>query len=108
MANYPIYHMSKNNSTLLGAASSCCSNEYADRMCSLHLRDEIHKNEKGHLTRYYRLRAHEPHTIEMALRYEIHCPLCSTGMLKQVGRCLNSHELGLYVCPSCEKRNKHC
>ena len=44
------------------------------------------------------------HTIEMALRYEINCPECNSGRLKQVGRCLNSHELGLYICPVCEKR----
>lgn len=107
MANYPIHRMGKDDSTLLGAITSFYSDEYADRMCTLHLRDEIHKDEKGHLTKYYRLRAHEPHTIEMALQYEIHCPVCSTGMPKQVGRCLNSHELGLYVCPVCEKRNEH-
>lgn len=105
MANYPIHRMCKNNSTLLGATSSFYSDEYADRMCTLHLRDELHDDGHGNLIRYYRLRAKEPHNIEMALQYDIHCPKCS-GMLKQVGRCLNSHELGLYVCPICAKNSK--
>ena len=48
-----------------------------------------------------------PHTIEMALQYEIHCPECNQGILKQVGRCLNSNELGLYVCPVCDKHRTH-
>ena len=104
MANYPIHRRCKDNDYMLGATSSFYSDEYADNMCSLHLRDELHKDTKGNLQRYYRLRAHQPHTIEMALHYEIDCPECRNGRLKQVGRCLNSHELGLYICPVCEKR----
>jgi hypothetical protein len=33
-------------------------------MCDLHLRDELHKDAKGNLQRYYRLHAYRPHTIE--------------------------------------------
>lgn len=102
MANYPIYHRCKNNDTLLGATSSYYSDEYAENMCELFLRDEFHKDGKGKMHHCYRLHAYHPHTIEMALQYEINCPNCSTGMLKQVGRSKNSHELGLYVCPVCE------
>ena len=104
MANYPIHRMCKDNDTLLGATTSFYSDECAESMCVLHLRDELHKDAKGNLQRYYRLHAYHPHTIEMALRYEINCPECNSGRLKQVGRCLNSHELGLYICPVCEKR----
>ena len=105
MANFPLSKMN-NEGTLLQGHSSFYSDEYADSMCDLHLRSEIHEDEHGDLHKYYRLRACHPHTIEMALRYDIRCPECFSGMLKLVGRCRNSHELGLYVCPSCEKRRK--
>ena len=45
-----------------------------------------------------------PHTIEMALAYDIKCPCCGSNTLKQVGRCLDSHELGLYECPVCDRK----
>lgn len=106
MANYPIHKLNKEG-TLLGTTTSFYSDEYADRMCDLHLRDQIVKDEKGCYHKYYRLHASKPHSIEMALQYEIHCPECSTGMLRQVGRCRSSHELGLYVCPVCDNRRKH-
>lgn len=78
------------------------TNEYAESMCSLWLTDEVVKDERGELHRYYRLHAQQPHNIEMALAYDIQCPRCSQK-LKQIGRCLNSHELGLYRCPICDK-----
>ena len=106
MANYPL-HSTNKEGTLLYGQTSFYSNEYAERMCDLHLRDEVSRDEHGNYHKYYRLHACKPHNIEMALRYDIHCPECSMGMLKQVGRCLNSHELGLYICPDCEKRKAH-
>ncbi|MPN42162.1 hypothetical protein SDC9_189718 [bioreactor metagenome] len=71
-------------------------------MCSLYLSDEIHKDENGKLTKYYRLHAKDPHNEEMALVYDINCPKCH-NIMKQVGRTLNYHDLGLYECKSCEK-----
>lgn len=106
MANYPLHCLNKDG-TLLNAQKSYYSDEYAERMCNLHLRDEVHKDDRGNTHKYFRLHAHNPHTIEMALQYEIHCPECNQGILKQVGRCLNSNELGLYVCPVCDKRRTH-
>lgn len=102
MANYPIYKMNKEG-TLLGSQNSYYSDEYAAQICDLYLRDQLEKDNNGKIHTYYRLHAYHPHTIDMALQYNIHCPNCSSGMLKQVGRCLNFHELGLYVCPVCEK-----
>ena len=107
MANYPLHHMGKGNKTLLGATHSSYSDDYAESMCDFHLHDEIYKDEKNSYHKYYRLYAYKPHSIEMGLQYEIYCPECSMDMLKQVGRCLNSHELGLYVCPMCDKRRVH-
>ena len=78
------------------------TDEYAESMCTLWLKDEIVKDKRGDLHRYYRLHARQPHNIEMALAYDIKCPRCSSN-LKQIGRCLNSHELGLYRCPICDK-----
>lgn len=81
------------------------TDEYAESMCKLWLKDEIVKDERGDLHRYYRLHASQPHNIEMALEYDIQCPKC-THALKQIGRCLNSHELGLYHCPVCDGEKK--
>ena len=30
-------------------------------------------------------------------------PLMKTHYLKQIGRCLDSHTLGVYICPVCDK-----
>lgn len=57
----------------------------------------------GDVHRFYRLHAAQPHSIDMALAYNIKCPKCHTHLLKQVGRCLNYHDLGLYKCPVCDK-----
>lgn len=103
MANYPISKMNTEG-TLLRPKSSYCTDEYAEKMCDLYLRDEIHKDEHGKLHKHYRLHAKQSHNIEMAFAYDISCPNCLVGMLKQIGRAVNSHELGLYVCPICDKR----
>lgn len=106
MSNYPLTKLN-HNGTLLQGINSTYSDEYADTMCDLHLRSEYLDGEYGKTRKCYRLRAKNPHTIEMALRYDIRCPECNSGMLKQIGRCRNSHELGLYVCPICEKRREN-
>lgn len=103
MTNYSISKMNKEG-TLLRPTGSYFSDEYAEKMCDLYLRNEIHEDKHRKLHKYYRLHAKQPHNIEMALAYDIHCPNCSVGMLKQIGREVNSHELGLYVCPICDKR----
>lgn len=103
MRNYPLTPLNKAG-TLLKPHSSSYSDEYATRMCNLHLRDELHKDKKGIPWRYYRLYAREPHSIEMALIYDIKCPKCSCGTLKKVTRCNNYNDLGLYECPICNKR----
>lgn len=103
MANYPISKMNTEG-TLLRPKSSYCTDEYAEKMCDFYLRDEIHEGEHGKLHKYYRLHVKQPHNIEMSLAYDINCPNCLVGMLKQIGRAVNSHELGLYVCPICDKR----
>jgi hypothetical protein len=103
MENYPVSKVNKEG-TLLRPTGSYYSNEYVENMCDLYLRDEIHEDKHRKLHKYYRLHAKQPHNIEMALAYDISCPKCSVGMLKQIGRAVNSHELGLYVCPICDKR----
>lgn len=102
MENYPL-HINKKTGTLLTPSNSMYSDECADSICKLHLRRELHKDKNGKLTNYYRLRARNYHSIEDALSYDIHCPKCSNGMLKQIGRCVNGYELGLYTCPNCNK-----
>ena len=100
--NYPLNSLNKEGS-LLQSHHSYYSDECAQSHCSLYLSDEFegdayHNNIKS----LYRLHAKEPHNIEMALAYDIKCPHCS-GQLKQVGRQLNYHDLGLYECPACNK-----
>lgn len=103
MANYPLMKVNKEG-TLLRPQHSYHSDEYTDRMCQLHLSDHIVRDDNGKTHKHYRLHAKQMHNIEMALSYDIMCPNCGCGHLKQVGGCLNSHELGLYSCPLCEKR----
>lgn len=102
MAVYPVFKANKEG-TLLGATSSYYSEEYAERMCSLYLTDELYRNEQGKMQKYYRLHAQDMHTPEMALAYDIDCSRCKNRM-KQVGRQLSANKLGLYNCPICNKR----
>lgn len=102
MAVYPAFKMNKQG-TLIGSTTSTYSEEYAERMCSLYLTDELYRNEEGRMQKYYRLNAKEMHTPEMALAYDLDCPRCKNRM-KQVGRQLSANTLGLYNCPVCNKR----
>ena len=68
----------------------------------LFLEEHLIKDEHWHIYCRYRLHSKKPLNIEEALALDIKCPKCG-GRLKQIGRCLNSHELGLYRCPSCDK-----
>ena len=101
MANYAM-HKKNNEGTLFSTSQTSYSDEYAEQAMSLYLSDQLVEDNNGHMKRHYRLHAYKPHTIEMALAYDIDCPQCG-HRLKQIGRCLNSHELGLYACPTCDK-----
>lgn len=103
MANYPLTAMNKEG-TLLRSNNSYYSDEYAESMCDLFLRDCVVKDEQGKLHKYYRLHAKQAHNAEMALAYDIRCPECYSGMLKQIGRQISYNELGLYRCPVCDKK----
>jgi hypothetical protein len=103
MANYPIRVVNKEK-TLLHPSSSYYSDEYAENNCDLFLRSSVEQDEQGKLHKYYRLHAKHAHDTEMALAYDIQCPKCRVGMLKQIGRQLSYNELGLYRCPVCDKK----
>lgn len=103
MANYPIRIVNKEK-TLLHPSSSFYSDEYVDNNCDFFLRSSVEKDEEGNLHKYYRLHARNAHNAEMALAYDIRCPECKVGMLKQIGRQLSASELGLYRCPVCDKK----
>ncbi len=102
MENYPL-HRNKTQGTLLTPSNSMYSNEYADNFCDLHLRKELINDSNSKYKSYYRLRAKNYHTIEEALAYNIKCPKWSNGKLKQIGRCIDSRQLGLYTCAECNK-----
>lgn len=101
-----IYSLAKSNKegTHLRPTNTFYSDEYAQEHCDFYLKAEFHNDEKGRVHKCYRLHSQQPHNIEMALAYDIKCPNCSAGMLKQIGRCVTSHELGLYRCPICDKK----
>ena len=103
MANYPLKATSKGG-TLLLPNNSSFSDEYAEKTCDLFLRSSVEQDEQGKLHKYYRLHAKQAHNTEMALAYDIQCPECRVGMLKQIGRQLSYNELGLYRCPVCDKK----
>ncbi len=97
---YPLHGQAEGN--CLSPSNSYYSEEYARRMCSLYLSDEVAKDERGKMQRFFRLHAMHGHTQEMAFAYDIKCPKCS-GSLKQIGRQISLNELGLYICPACSR-----
>lgn len=103
MANYPLKAMNKEGKLLL-PNNSFISDEYAEKTCDLFLRSSVEQDEQGKLHKYYRLHAKQTHNTEMAMAYDIRCPECRVGMLKQIGRQLSYNELGLYRCPVCDKK----
>ena len=105
MENYPL-HMNKKNWRLLEPTNGYFTEEYLQMHHELYLTTEYSKNAHGVRRHYYRLNATKPHSIEMALAYEIRCPKCKTNHLKQVGRCKDRYTLGLYECPACDKDNR--
>lgn len=101
MANYPLIKTNKQG-TMLHPQASFCSEEYAHSMCDLYLSEECTRDQFWNVTHRYRLHASEPHSIDMALAYNIQCPRCG-ALLKQVGHTLNYYDLGAYMCPVCDK-----
>ena len=53
---FPLTKLNKEG-TLLNASHSYYSEEYAQRMCSLYLTDELSRDETGKIKRTYRLHA---------------------------------------------------
>jgi len=107
MAYYPL-RKANNEGSLLRPQHTFCSEEYAENMCNLFLKECVMEDGQGTLHKYYRLHANHPHNHEMALAYDILCPKCRVSMLKQVGRANDCYELGLYICPVCEKKKGGC
>ena len=102
MNNYPL-HINKYHPHTLEPLHCYSSEEYIQEHYELYLSTEYTRSQCGDVHRFYRLHAAQPHSIDMALAYNIKCPKCHTHLLKQVGRCLNYHDLGLYKCPVCDK-----
>ena len=89
--------------TLLNPSYAYYTEEYAQRMCSLYLTDELNRDETGSIKTTYRLHAHNEHSEEEAFAYQIHCPKCG-NYLRQIGRQLTWNTLGLYRCPVCDRK----
>lgn len=102
MDNYPL-HPNKFNPNALEPVNCYISDEYIEKQYKLYLTSNLTRGDDGEIHRSYRLHAVDPHSIDMALAYDIKCPKCRSNLLKQVGRCLNYHDLGLYKCPVCDK-----
>lgn len=101
-----LYPLSKNKKDrrVLHPLSTFSSEQYIESHYDLYL-SIMYDEDGGGLHRSYRLHAMQPHSIEMALAYDIKCPKCGRTM-KQTGRCLDSHTLGLYECPSCDMKKE--
>ncbi len=102
MKHYPL-NVKSSNRRFLDPQDTTFSEEYIKEHCDLYLAEELTSDQYRNVYRHYRLHAAKPHSIDMALAYDITCPKCRTHLLKQVGRCLNSYDLGLYKCPVCDK-----
>lgn len=101
-SNYPLIP-TKYDPKKLEDISNYYSEEYTQSRFKLYLTTEYTRDDYGDVRRFYRLHAVDPHSIDMALAYNIKCPKCHSHLLKQMGRCLNYHDLGLYKCPVCDK-----
>lgn len=99
---YPLKAEKKNPCVFVPQDSSSTA-DFIKRTSDLYLSVQLNSDQYGRTHRAYRLHAKKPHTVEMALQYDIKCPRCRVRDLKQVGRCLNSHDLGLYKCRVCDK-----
>ena len=103
MDNYPLKANKYNPRTLEPLTNAYVTEEYLSRRYDLYLTSEYTRDDDGTVRRYYRLNANSPHSVEMALSYDIKCPKCKTNTLKQVGRSLGYYKLGLYECPVCDR-----
>ena len=102
--NYPL-RRNKVDPKVLYPSNSYYSDEYARDHCSLYLSTDYVKDDwTEKLHKYYRLHSTKPHSIDMALGYEIECPECHRTKMRQIGRSLNAYDLGLYYCPDCDSR----
>ncbi len=107
MSNFKL-RVNKFDRKALYPISTYCSEEYLAGHAGLYLTTDLVEDERNQkLHRYYRLHSSESLSIEDALGFEISCPECHRHKLRQIGRILNSHDLGLYVCPDCDKKRSH-
>ena len=101
MNNYPL-KANKVNWRILHPLNVLSTEEHIAEHNDLYLSTEFSNDESGYPHKRFRLHAKYPHNIEQALAYDIKCPSCG-NYLKQVGRCRDSHTLGLYKCPVCDR-----
>lgn len=104
MSNYPLKVNKINWRSLEPQTNTCFTEDYIAGHHDLYLTSEYIPDDNGNHRRYYRLHANHPHSIEMALAYDIKCPHCGCHAMKQVGRCKDYYTLGLYECPVCDRR----
>ena len=105
MSNYPLRVNKVNWRSLEPQTNTYVTEDYIAGHYDLYLTSEYITDEHNSVHRYYRLHANKPHSIEMALAYDVKCPCCGRNVLKQVGRCKDYYTLGLYECPVCDRKN---
>ncbi len=96
-------HKMNPEGTVFLTTETFATKEYADKSMPMYLEEKLVQNSKGNFIRNYRLHVSKPTSIETALSYDIICPQCHVKCLRQIGRCLNAYDLGLYKCPACDK-----
>lgn len=102
--NYPLKQNKYNWRSLEPETNKYYTEEYLANNYDLYLTSEYIPDDNGNHHRYYRLHANSPHSIEMALAYDVKCPRCGKNAMKQVGRCRDYYTLGLYECPVFDRK----
>lgn len=87
MSNYPLRANKYSWRSFTPETNHYYTDEYTASMYDMYLTDEYIRDRHNNTRRYYRFHAKQPHSIEMALAYDIKCPRCKGNDLKQVGRC---------------------
>ena len=103
-SNYPLIP-TKYDPKKLEDISNYYSEEYTQSRFKLYLTTEYTRDDYGDVRRFYRLHAVDPHRHRYGAGLQHQVPRSARShLLKQMGRCLNYHDLGLYKCPVLRQR----
>lgn len=100
MAVYPLH--TEGNS--LVPQNSLYSEDYASRMCAWYLTSHPVSDEHRRVHNTYRLHSCKRRSFADFMQYDVMCPKCHDHRLRPIQNAINSHDLALYTCPTCNKK----